>query len=473
VTEVSTATADVVVVGGGMGGLVAAVAAAEEGAEVVLVEKASEPGGSLALSGGYVWTFPSFSDYRRLVPHGDPDLGGALVADFDTAVEWLVDHGGRLGSSIDGLGPDRAGVGRRLEPDPVTAAVRPLLNRLSAAGGSLLTGHRGVALEMDADGGVVGVGVRERGVVRTVTSPSVVLATGGFQGDVEMMCRYVSPWADRALLRASPHCTGDGLRLALAAGASVSRGLSAAYAHVMPLLPGSLDPGSFRAMSQFYVEACILLNLRGERFVDEGRSEAVCGLALLREPEATGMIVFDEASHRSRVMDPYVPDATRSDPVERIRDRGGEVLQSDALDDLCRRMAGYGVASAPARATIAGFDRAAAGGDSGALPVPRSGELARISEPPFFAVPVRAAVTFTEGGIRTDLEGRALDRDGQPVPGLFVAGVDVGNVSNVGYAGALSAGLVTGLRAGIHAARRAAGIGHRPSAAAKRQSLPA
>jgi succinate dehydrogenase/fumarate reductase flavoprotein subunit len=470
---VSTADADVVVLGGGMGGLVAAVAAAEEGAEVVLLEKAQEPGGSLALSGGYVWTFPSLSEYRRLVPHGDAELGGALVADFDTGMEWLVDHGGRLGPRIDGLGPDRAGVGRRLEPDPVTGAVQPLLKRLSVAGGRILTRRRGVALEQDVEGAVVGVRIGEPGGLSSVASACVVLATGGFQGDVEMMCRHVSPWAERALLRASPHCTGDGLRLALAAGASASRGLSAAYAHVMPLLPGTLDQGSFRAMSQFYVEACALLNLRGERFVDEGRSEAVCGLALLREPEATGMIVFDEGLHRTRVMDPYVPDATRSDPVQRIREKGGEVLESADLDDLCRRMAAYGMATAPARRTIAGYDRAAANADPSSLPVPRSGELARISEAPFFAVPVRAAVTFTEGGIRTDLEGRALDRDGQPVPGLFVAGVDVGNVSNVGYAGALSAGLVTGLRAGIHAARRAADLRRARHVAAERQSLPA
>lgn len=447
---------DVVVVGAGMGGLVAAVAAAEDGAHVLLLEKASEPGGSLALSGGYVWTLPTLAEYRRCVPLGDPVLGGALVEDFATAVEWLSEHGGRLGPQIDRLGPDRAGVGRRLEPDPATGAIEPLLDRLSAAGGQLRCRSRVTGLERDRDGAVIGVSVRERGAVQVVPAGSVVLATGGFQGDVEMMCRHVSPWADRAMLRASPHCTGDGLRLALASGAATSGGLGAVYAHVMPRLPGDLDPGSFRVMSQFYVEACVLLNLRGERFVDEDRSEAVCGLALLREPEAAGMIVFDEALHRTRVMDAYVPDATRSDPVARLREAGADVLEAADLDALCRAMAGYGVPRATARQTLAGVASAAARRDAGTLPVPRSGEIPSLREAPFFAVPVRAGVTFTEGGIRADLEGRALDRDGEPVPGLYVAGVDVGGISNIGYAGGLSAGLVSGLRAGIHAARRAA-----------------
>jgi predicted oxidoreductase len=62
-------------------------------------------------------------------------------------------------------------------------------------------------------------------------------------------------------------------------------------------------------------------------------------------------------------------------------------------------------------------------------------------------------VTFTEGGIKVNTECQALDRDGRPVPGLYVAGVDVGAISNVGYAGALSAGLITGLRAGLHGSR--------------------
>ncbi len=447
-----------------MGGVVAAVAAAEDGASVLLLEKAPEPGGSMALSGGYIWTLPSISEYRRLVPNGDATLGRTLVEDFETGIEWLVDHGARLGESICGLGPDRAGVGRRLEPDPVSAALHPLLERLSAAGGRLATGSRVVGLDQDGDGVVVGVRTQEVGRTKPVVGRAVVLATGGFQGDIEMMCRHVSPFADRAVLRASPTSTGDGLRMALAAGGAVSRGLDAAYAHVMPLLPGRLDPGSFRSLSQFYVEECILLNLRGERFIDESRSEAACGLALLRQPEARGMIVFDEARHQREVMEPFVPDASRTDPVAAVRAAGGSVIEAADLGELVTAMARYGVPPITSRTTIANFDRAAELDQSGELPVPRARGLHQCRTAPFFAVPVVAGVTFTEGGIRVNGEGQVLDRDGRPLPGLFAAGVDVGGISNVGYAGALSAALVTGLRAGIHAARLAQESGHRSTA---------
>ena len=128
-------------------------------------------------------------------------------------------------------------------------------------------------------------------------------------------------------------------------------------------------------------------------------------------------------------------------------------LGGAGLEDLCHQLALRGVPLRNAQTTIEEFDRAAEHNVPGRLRVQRAAGLHTCRKPPFYAVPVRAGVTFTEGGIRVDSEGKALDRDGHPVPGLYVAGVDVGAISNVGYAGALSAALITGLRSGIHAAR--------------------
>jgi succinate dehydrogenase/fumarate reductase flavoprotein subunit len=267
------------------------------------------------------------------------------------------------------------------------------------------------------------------------------------------MARHVSPWADRALLRASQSSTGDGFRLALEAGASASRGLNAVYAHVMPKLSRPLDPGGFRPLTQFYVEECLLLNLDGVRFVDESRGDALCGLELLRQREGAGFIVLDEERHSSTVMQPFVPDMMRSDPLAAVRAAGGTVIVADTLDELCHSLAVHGVPPLVALDTIRQFDSAAEQGVSDGLPVPRERGLHSCRKAPFFAIPVIPGVTFTEGGIRVNAEAQALDRDDRPVPGLFVAGVDVGAISNTGYAGALSAAMITGLRAGLHAAR--------------------
>jgi hypothetical protein len=66
------------------------------------------------------------------------------------------------------------------------------------------------------------------------------------------------------------------------------------------------DPAAFRGLTQFYSEACIVLNMAGRRFVDESRGDEICALRLIREEDATGFIVFGEARHQAEVMEPYV-----------------------------------------------------------------------------------------------------------------------------------------------------------------------
>ena len=74
---------DVVVVGGGMAGLAAALVAAEDGASTLCLERLTEPGGSLALSGGYIWTVGGLDEYRRLSPEGDADIARMIIDELD------------------------------------------------------------------------------------------------------------------------------------------------------------------------------------------------------------------------------------------------------------------------------------------------------------------------------------------------------------------------------------------------------
>src|SRR5258708_33949552 len=82
-----SSTTEVAVVGGGMGGLIAALAALEEGVAVTLLEKAPMPGGSVALSGGYVWTVPTFQHYQLIAPLGDAAPWRIAVEDFETGTD--------------------------------------------------------------------------------------------------------------------------------------------------------------------------------------------------------------------------------------------------------------------------------------------------------------------------------------------------------------------------------------------------
>jgi succinate dehydrogenase/fumarate reductase flavoprotein subunit len=444
---------DVVVLGAGMAGLTAALVAQESGARTLCLEKEDAPGGSLAISGGYVWTVDSLDEYRSLSPEGDLTLGRMVVEDLPTAVEWLAEHGVELLAVPSGIGAGRAFGGHRIRPDPVSGAVVPLADALADAGGELVTRAACTELVIGDRGQVEGVRYRDRAGSHEVACRAVVIATGGFQGDLAMLGTFFGRWADRAYLRSSPGNTGDGVRLAFGAGAAASKGMSSFYGHLFPAPPADLDPSSFRGLTQFYSEACILLNRAGERFVDESRGDEICALRLLQQEEATGFIVFDETRHRNEVSEPYVPDATATDPLPGVRAAGGVVLEADSIAGLCEQLyEQYDVPPARAAATIAEFDQAARKNDAGLLGVPRRRDLHTCDAAPFYAVPVRPGITFTEGGVRVNDDCAALDRSGRPIPGLFVAGADVGAVSIEGYVGGLAAALVTGLRAGINAA---------------------
>jgi hypothetical protein len=156
------------------------------------------------------------------------------------------------------------------------------------------------------------------------------------------------------------------------------------------------------------------------------------------------------------VMEPYVPDAVHTDPLPGVRAAGGHVFEAVSIEDLSRQLFDeYGVPAVQAAATIREFNDSWHSNDPSRLSVPRREGLHACEQAPFYAVPVRPGITFTEGGVRADPDCQALDDIGLPIPGLYVAGVDVGAVSIEGYVGGLAAGLMTGLRAGVNAARYA------------------
>jgi predicted oxidoreductase len=81
-----------------------------------------------------------------------------------------------------------------------------------------------------------------------------------------------------------------------------------------------------------------------------------------------------------------------------------------------------------------------------------------ITDPPFHALEVQPAITFPFGGLRVDPDGRVLNRDGAPVPGLFAAGADAGGLQDVRYVGGLALGLVFGPRAARTAIAESGGV---------------
>ena len=353
--------ADVVIAGGGMAGLVSAARARELGLRPVVFEKGSPPGGSMLLSSCVVWRYRTLEAFRRECPDGDPALQALIVDRLDTSLRWLEGIGAPVVARETG-NPETVGV--RFDPGGLTDA-------LARAGGELRLDEPLVELPGDEP---------------------VILATGGFQGDRELVGAYVTPEADAVLLRANPWSTGDGLRLGLAAGAATSNGMNEFYGRNMPAPPARVGPDGFVRLAQLYARHARVESETGERYPPE-------------------LVTWSE-----------------TDVVRWTATRAGA-------------RAWYAVSPSGMKATVGGrlvADMVSAAREAGGR-VEERGENV--------AVHVAPGITTTLGGLSVDVHARVLTGDGRPIPRLFAAGADAGGISTGGYSSGLAAALVLGLTA--------------------------
>jgi len=337
---------DLVVAGAGMAGLAAAAHARELGASVLHLEAAAAPGGAMRHSSGVFWRHASFEAFRAECPDGDEALQRALFERLDDDLDWLEARGARVTAPETG---NPRTVGRRFDPDSI----------------------------VDALAGEIECGAP----LRELPGVPVVLATGGFAASRELLREHVTPEADDLLLRAPAHATGDGLRLGLAAGAALSRGMREIYGRLMPAAP--LAPERWITDAQLYARHATVTDETGERYEPRTWSETDVVQWLARRPGARGWLVV-------------------------------------APDRLGERTPYGSVAEQVAKAEAAGAEV-------------RRGGTGTVS------VHVAAAVTTTLGGLATDDRGRAAE--GVWAAGADAGGIATGGYAS-GLAGALVMGRI-------------------------------
>ncbi|HZU75354.1 MAG TPA: FAD-dependent oxidoreductase [Dehalococcoidia bacterium] len=451
---------DVLIAGGGMAGLCASISALETGARVLTIEKGNRSGGSMRLSGGLIWTFHDKEQLHREIPDGNRPLQDLVVDELQPGLDWLAAQGVRLSENRPFMWYGR---GRHVDPAMLSTV---LVERLQALGGTFLlnTSLEGLLGSCERISGVRAHG--SDGMLE-IEVGAVVLATGGFQGNAELLARYVTPHADRMYLRANPWSTGDGLLAAQQIGAAVTPGLGFFYGHALAAPPTRFTARDFLEVTQRYGPIAVALNLEGRRFVDEsaGTGEESLNQAVARQTGATAAYVVDDVIAGTSYQGAAVPRAA----IARVLERGGPVVEAGSLEELCDGLAGWGFHAANALETLHGYNAAVTQADTVGLFPPRGGNRYPLATPPFSAVLVRAAITFTCGGLDVDQEMRVLHRSAsssvlplaiaepaelvaRPIPGLYAAGCDAGYISNRGYMGGLATALVTGRIAGRAAA---------------------
>ena len=451
---------EVIVVGGGMAGLTAALAAAEAGGDVLVLESEPSVGGSMAISGGLIWSPATFELARHWIPRGDEALQRILVDEIEDAWSWFEGHGMPLDPPVACL-KDRMGRGRLMSvggPGARGPWAETLLDAARRQGAEVLTSARVETVERDGDGWTVTWdrdGTRSR-----ASSRAVVFCGGGFQNSEELVRRYVSPWPEDMVVRSNRSSDGVALRNLVPLGAPVSHGMHSFYGHTLPYIEGKTwDDGlEFLAGSLYFSDFCLIVNQLGLRFtdesvgcIDEHNAERGC-----QQPHARYYVVFDERIRRERIdvdlMGIPGIEATRvPEKLVQLEGLGASIVTADTPDGLARAMeAEFGVPAANMADTLRTFNGAT--DPIGELDPPRRRDHAPIAEAPLRAIACVSGITYTMGGLQVGADMRVAAED---LDGVFAAGADAGNVFEDVYGGGLGWAAVSGRRAGRSAAAHA------------------
>ena len=480
---------DVVIVGAGNAAMCAALAAREHGARVVVLERApeDEAGGNTRFTAGAIrFAYGGIDDLRALMPdlteeeiartdfgsytedqffddmarvtenRTDPDLAELLVRRSRDSMMWLRSKGfrfvpiyGRQAFKVDGrfkfwggLTVEAWGGGPGLVDAHMKAAAKN--------GVSVFYQARALSLLRDDDG-VHGVNVRYQGKTHTLRSKAVVLAAGGFESNPEWRTRYLGPGWDLAKVRGTRFNTGDGIRMALDAGASACGNWSGC--HAVGWDRNAPEFGELAVGDGFQKHSYpfgIMINANGERFVDEGAdfrnyTYAKYGAVILRQPGQFAWQIFDaKVTHLLR--DEYrIRQVTRvkADTLEELVVRLDDVNAQKALEHI----RAY---NAAVRTDIEFNPNVKDGRGTRGLAIPKSNWANTIDTPPFEAYAVTCGITFTFGGLRITTDAQVVDTEGQPIAGLYAAGELVGGLFYFNYPGGtgLMSGTVFGRIAG-------------------------
>jgi len=440
----------VLVFGSGMSGTSAALAVAKSGVPVTVFEKEQVTGGSAALSAGMYWSAASYEALRSHVPDGDPAVQEKLIEHFRPALDDIKELGVRVASEEEKHQTPLA----QGYPIDIVGFLEAARSKILASGGRFETGTRLDKLTVQDDGTVVATVVTDDGSRAEHRSPAVILATGGFQGNDELLLRYVGAPSSKLILRSNPGSSGDGLMAAESIGAASTAGLGTFYGHLVPYPLREFQPRDFLPLAQYYSIWTILLNAQGKRFADELRADETLNQDLTFQQGDYGVLIFDSRVRAIAAASEPFPGFGIIDRFALAADAGANHATAGSLDELLDHVAAWGFDRATLEQTVAQYIEATDNGSTSAEGIPVNPEARAPKEPPFYALQVRPSITFTLGGISIDTGGHVLDSSGAPIPGVFAAGADTGGISNYGYVGGLAPAFVTGRWAGVSAASR-------------------
>lgn len=461
----STSLFDAIVIGGGMAGSTAALRAAELGCRVLLLEKGADDRYlcNARFSGGVFHI--AFQDLQSseadllaaatAVGDGgeDPAQVTAIVKRGAQLVEWLRAQGGQF---IRGMvpwqryilaPPRRIAAGTDWMGRGPDVLLRRMADRFLAAGGQRILGAEATGLVM-RDGICCGVEAIIDGKTVVFESRAVVLADGGFQADLDLLRRHITPAPEKLKQRGAATGQGSALRMAETAGAAMVR-LDRFYGHLLCRDSMINDKTWPYPELDALATSGIVVDTQGRRVVDEGVGGVPLANALAKQPDPLAFtVIIDKAIWEGPGKSARIP----ANPT--LESAGGTIHQAELIAELATRA---GIAPQALEECVRLYNAAIAGEGLAGLTPPRSTRMKPhpIVTPPFRAIPLCVGITYTMGGIRVDGDARVLTPSGSAIAGLYAAGSTTGGLeggSRSTYLGGLVKAGTQGLAAAEHIA---------------------
>ena len=485
---------DVIVIGAGNAAACAALAARESGVKVIMLEAAppEDCGGNSRYTGGLMrFVFNNVDELAQVIPdlteeekklhdfgtytsdqyyddmgritqyRTDPELCELLITRSYETIVWLRKKGvvfqasfGRQSHKIGnkfkfwgGLAAETWGGGQGLVENEHKACARE--------GIKIFYETPAVGLITDDNGAVCGVRAKQGGRNVEIRARSVVIACGGFESSAEMRARYLGPNWDLAKVRGTRYNTGLGIKMALDIGAMAYGHWSGCHAVGWDLnAPPFGDLAVGDGFQKHSYPWGIMVNARGERFVDEGAdfrnyTYAKYGSVIHSQPGMFAWQIYD-----NKII-PSLRDEYRIKRVTKVR--------ADTLEELVKKL--DGVDAEACLRELKAYNKAVRtdipynsaikdGRRTEGLKIDKTNWANTLDEPPFEAYGVTCGVTFSFGGLKITNDGAVEDTTGKPIPGLYAAGELVGGIFYHNYPGGtgLTSGAVFGKIAGDGAA---------------------
>lgn len=455
---------DVIVIGGGNAALCAAMTASESGARVLILESAPKPyrGGNsrhtrnfrCMHSGPLGPLVDSYSEEEYLADllkvtggNTDESLARMVIRSSEDCLPWMEEHGVRFQESLSGtlsLARTNAfflGGGKGL--------VNAYYRRAAMLGVDVLYDAKVKHLELDEDC-VASVQYTQAGADIQVSPRSVIVASGGFQANIEWLTRAWGPAARNFLIRGTPYNRGEVLADLLDQGVETVGDPTQCHAVAIDGRAPKYDGGIVTRLD--CVPFSIVVNQHGMRFYDEGedlwpKRYAIWGRLVADQPDQVGYAIVDAKS-----LDLFMPSVFPP-------------FKADTLEDLAVQL---GLPAKELVATVSEFN-AACGDTAGFIPTeldgvattgltpPKSNWARPITEPPFYGYSLRTGVTFTYLGLKVGKTARCSIGN-RPIRNLWAAGETMaGSILGQGYLAGfgMTIGTVFGRIAGKEAANHA------------------